>query len=265
MGDNVEIGTKNDKKINSDLSDCLSKPAIDHINRIATTFMLLHDDAERYVKCMNHKNRGITVAEVVDDLLEKWPPTIVHQDWSFMYPVPRTLNEVAKVPLLLQHDPQTIAGLWQRQFEQRNDVVTCTVDAGSYRQLSNNAKRSPMFILPVQVDRRGTYNMVLQYVDTKSVLFTSVDSFKVLGMERSPPYFILTFFDELVAQKNIVLVRGDIVNPKDVSKVNAKRLMEATVRFYTDMNLYHWVEGFNHRPREFIFDQFVSKCKHVLG
>ncbi|GBE62686.1 ATP synthase mitochondrial F1 complex assembly factor 1 [Babesia ovata] len=122
----------------------------------------------------------------------------------------------------------------------------------------------PMFVLPVQVGTLGSYNMILQYVDTKSVLFTSVHSFKSHGMEKSPPYFILTFYGELLKQKNIVLVRGDIVNPKDVSKVNANKLMEHTVKFYSDINLYKWVDRFNNRPREFEFEDFKRKCKHVL-
>ncbi|CDR96195.1 ATP synthase mitochondrial F1 complex assembly factor 1 [Babesia bigemina] len=183
---------------------------------------------------------------------------------SFMYPVPRILNEIAKVPLLMRCDTQTIAGIWAQQFERRDNVVVMTLGGQVFQQLSKNAKRSPMFVLPVQVETRGTYNMILQHVDSKSVLFTSVHSFKSYGMEKSSPHFILTFYDELLVQKNIILVRGDIVNPTDVSKSNAKKLMEHTVKFYSDINLYKWVDCFNNRPREFEFEDFKRKCKHIL-
>lgn len=181
-----------------------------------------------------------------------------------MYPVPRNLKEVAKVPLLMQRDPLTITSLWKQQFERRNDVVTCVIDSQKYKQMTNNAKHSPMFVLPVHVDQLGSYNCVLQFVDNKSVLFTSIDSYKVNGIEKSAPYFIVTIFDELLDNKGIALVRGDIVNQKDVSKTNAQMLLRATVQFYTDLNLYKWVECFNHRSREFDFDEFRRQCQHVL-
>eukprot|EP00371_Babesia_bovis_P000079 XP_001608726.1 hypothetical protein [Babesia bovis T2Bo] len=107
--------------------------------------------------------------------------------------------------------------------------------------------------------------MFLQFSDGKSGLFTSVDAYKKLGIHRSPPYFILTLFDELLEQKDIVLVRGDIVNPKDVSKQNAERLMNLTIQFYTDINLYRWVDTFNNRPRDFQYDEFVRSCGYLLS
>uniref|UniRef100_A0A1E1X118 Putative mitochondrial f1-atpase assembly protein n=1 Tax=Amblyomma aureolatum TaxID=187763 RepID=A0A1E1X118_9ACAR len=106
--------------------------------------------------------------------------------------------------------------------------------------------------------------MIMQHVDARTVLFTSVDSFKVLGMEASSPYFILTFFDELATQKGIVLIRGDIVNPTDVSKCAGIWLMKYTLKFYSDINLYRWVLCFNHRPNEFQFDQFKNMCNSFL-
>lgn len=183
---------------------------------------------------------------------------------SFTYPVPRDLKDIAKVPLLMQRDPQTIAALWKKQFENRKDVVTSVMSSQEYDRVRNNAKRSPMFVLPVEVEGRGNYNCILQFIDAKSALFTSVDSCKVNGIRSAPPYFILTAFDELVAKRGIVLVRGDIVNPRDVSKENAQMLMSATLKFYTDINLYIWVERFNHRSREFEFEEFKRQCRSIL-
>ncbi|GFE52639.1 ATP synthase mitochondrial F1 complex assembly factor 1 [Babesia ovis] len=183
---------------------------------------------------------------------------------SFMYPVPRKLSEVAKVPLLMQCDSQKISSLWKQQFKDRNDVVTTTIPAGLYEQLSHNVSSSKMFILPIKVNESSSYNMIVQFANPKSALFTSVDSYKALGFDKSPPYFILTFFDELVKQKGIVLVRGDITNPKDVSKPNAERLMNMTIQFYSDINLYRWVDRFNNRSREFQFEDFVASCRHII-
>ncbi|KAK1938426.1 hypothetical protein X943_001100 [Babesia divergens] len=184
---------------------------------------------------------------------------------SFTYPIPRTLHQIAKVPLLMQHDAQHIAKLWDQQFSHRKDVVTAVLEEQMFNQLRQNAKRSPVFVVPLHMENQGSYNMMLQFVDPKSVLFTSVDSFKVMGIEKSAPYFVLTFFDELLPQKGIVLLRGDIVNPKDVSKSNAKMLLGLTVKFYTDLNLYNWVECFNHRSRNFDFEEFKRRCQHLFA
>nr|BAN66141.1 conserved hypothetical protein [Babesia bovis] len=189
---------------------------------------------------------------------------VINRKFSFMYPVPRNLKDVAKVPLLLQCDAGKICDLWRKQFKHRNDVVTNVISGSIYRQLRHNINRSKMFIFPISVGA-GSYNMFLQFSDGKSGLFTSVDAYKKLGIHRSPPYFILTLFDELLEQKDIVLVRGDIVNPKDVSKQNAERLMNLTIQFYTDINLYRWVDTSNNRPRDFQYDEFVRSCGYLLS
>ncbi|KAK2194374.1 ATP11 [Babesia duncani] len=183
---------------------------------------------------------------------------------SFTYPVPRTLHEVAKVPLLKSRDPETIAKLWEAQFCNRNDVVTRTISHESFIQIAINAKHSPMFLVPLNKGHGKHFNLVAQFASSKNILFTSVDSVKVNGLEQSPPYYIVTLYDELSSSKNLVLVRGDITNPKDITKNDAKFIMGYILAFYTDFNLYQWVHQFNHNAREFDLEKFNQSTRKVM-
>lgn len=55
-------------------------------------------------------------------------------------------------------------------------------------------------------------------------LFTYLEDFKRHG-SSAPPYFVLTLFPELLFQKGLVLVRGDIINFK-LTKPEAEKLYE---------------------------------------
>ncbi|EKX73504.1 conserved hypothetical protein [Theileria equi strain WA] len=182
--------------------------------------------------------------------------------FSFTYPVPKSLREVAKVQLLQQRDPETIKQLWNAQFAEKREVVTTSMSVKAYETLSFNSKSAPMFILPVKRGSGSYFNAILQFA-SKSVLYTSVDSFKAKGLPNSEPYFILTFFDEL-AHRDVVLVRGDVINTRDVSKENARALMDNTIMFYTDFNLFQWVKTFNKRPQEFDYEEFKRKCSKLF-
>jgi len=63
-----------------------------------------------------------------------------------------------------------------------------------------------------------------------------LDDYKKHGTHASP-YFILTLFDELLFQKGLVLVRGDIINFK-ISKPEAENIMLETLNSYTVPHLY---------------------------
>ncbi|KAK1938651.1 hypothetical protein X943_003148 [Babesia divergens] len=81
MVERLVNGTDNTSKAPKDLSDILDRPAIDHIQRIADEFLVFHDEMERYVIYMNHKTEGITVGELLEDLVYTWPPTTPNQDY----------------------------------------------------------------------------------------------------------------------------------------------------------------------------------------
>ena len=59
------------------------------------------------------------------------------------------------------------------------------------------------------------------------------------------PYFILTFFEELLEKKQLVLMRGDIIDYK-IDKIEGKNLYKEMIKFYLNEDLYsQFVYNFN--------------------
>ena len=54
-------------------------------------------------------------------------------------------------------------------------------------------------------------------------MYCFLEDYKKHGTNATP-YFILTLFDELLFQKELVLIRGDIINYK-INKEEAKEVM----------------------------------------
>lgn len=66
-------------------------------------------------------------------------------------------------------------------------------------------------------------------------------------------------FEELMAKKNIVLVRGDIIDGK-LSEREAKDVMKNFFEIYQNPDLYYDLAyKFNHQQGEFSYDFFKNK------
>lgn len=70
---------------------------------------------------------------------------------------------------------------------------------------------------------------------------------------------MLTLFDEIMRNKGVVPVRGDIINYK-ISKTEAEILMNAFLAHYIEMGLYEdKVKIFNHDPNAFKHDAYIKE------
>ncbi len=55
--------------------------------------------------------------------------------------------------------------------------------------------------------------MLFTQQQENSILMTYLEDYKIQG-PLAQPYFILTFFEELLAKKGLCLIRGDILDYK---------------------------------------------------
>lgn len=179
----------------------------------------------------------------------------------FTYPVPRKLRDVVKMSLFERESPETIRSLWRDRFHRSDTVIVTAMKTSEFETMTNNSRRSPVFIIPVPTPS-GFYNVFSQFQDSRQVLFTQLELFRTM-QSRAPPFFVLTFFDELSVKKGVVLVRGDIVS-HNLRKHEAEHILCQTKGFYIEADMYKWVETFNHRPRNFDFNEFKKKFQHLF-
>ena len=80
-------------------------------------------------------------------------------------------------------------------------------------------------------------------------LGTSLEDFKKQG-QNAHPYIVFTFFTELLFQKGIVLVRGDVVN-NQLSKPEAEKLWSMLEISYCHEPNFEFVHNFNNNTAGF--------------
>jgi ATP synthase F1 complex assembly factor 1 len=177
---------------------------------------------------------------------------------SFTFPIPKTLNEVARLPLLKQESPTRIRQLWLDQFKNRTDVVVGTLAKSEFEIFRSNALACPMFIVPVMKGDSSYFNLVSQFQDGKHCLLTSLEAYRSDPNDVSP-MLVTTVYDELITEKGIALLRGDIINRLEISREDALIGLKFLRHVY--VSKFELVKKFNLEPRLFNYDSFLNYYK----
>ena len=110
-----------------------------------------------------------------------------------------------------------------------------------------------MFVFPVE---RSDGNFVmLSQVQEKHCILTMLDEYR-LNPANAQPWLALTFYDDLAEDKDVVLVRGDVLIPQ-LTLEEGKRLWGNVRHFY--LNETDQVDKFNNDPNEFNIDSHLAR------
>lgn len=75
---------------------------------------------------------------------------------------------------------------------------------------------------------------------------------------------VVSFYKEFKESKELVLVRGDITNDKELFRPGAMRLFKLLEHFYTNDALFDlWVKKFNQEPDRFSFEDFLKELPAI--
>ncbi|CAD8165486.1 unnamed protein product [Paramecium pentaurelia] len=175
--------------------------------------------------------------------------------FAFTYPCPRKLREIVKMSLFERESKDQVISLWMEYHKEKQHNVAYIVSKDEYEILKRNTKESPLFLLPIK--RKGGHFQLIGQSQTNSILFTFLEEYKKSG-SFSTPYFILTIFEELLASKQLALIRGDIMDYK-IDKDEATFLTNQFLKFYMTPELYEkYIYTLNHKQHEFNYDDFKN-------
>eukprot|EP00400_MALV-I_sp_L67-5_P000295 gene295-1060_t len=175
--------------------------------------------------------------------------------WSMQhaYSIPRKLTEVVKLPLFQREDPTKIRELWLEHFKDHLAVVAGCLARPEYLELKANAKECPVFICPVR-KLSGYMNLVMQFQDNQ-ILFTALHEYQQKGNDAAL-YAVITLFDDFVMNKDVALLRAEVVAP-ELTKKDCIHLVRYVREFYGGQtDKFKWVKDFNHRAHEFDYESF---------
>ena len=123
---------------------------------------------------------------------------------------------------------------------------------------------SKMAVLPVhkapvpnQLSENCFMSMLCQAQMPKHILITGLASFQQFGADAHPS-IVVTFYDEMVHSKHIVLGRADILDCGLLTKAEAGKLLHDLVLCYTNDELYQQIAFLNQSSPQFNFDMFMD-------
>lgn len=177
-------------------------------------------------------------------------------------PSPKHLNELMKLEQLEGKSAEEVEAIWSEYHEKEAHRVASVMSASEWSLFSSSAKQSPLFVLPIKKPGGG-YLSLLSQAQLPLILLTTVDEYRTQTV-NAPAHLTITVYDELKESNGLVLLRGDIINDKTISKTEGRLLMELLRAFYGSEGDYKDKSGpyvFNHSPSSFSFSDLLSKLK----
>ncbi|BAM40627.1 uncharacterized protein TOT_020000880 [Theileria orientalis strain Shintoku] len=184
---------------------------------------------------------------------------------TFSYPSSRKLGDIVKLKLLEKLPRRRIIEIWKQNYEEDTWVYTDCITGEQYERINSNQRHNRNFILPVRKGVDRYYNLFSQFISDKIVLLTALEKYKQYSISDGTPDLVVTMYDELKSTHDLVLLKMDIVNDKDIDKRESEVVLGNLLTFYTDFNLFRWVRKFNNTPREFIYTDYIRENNNMFN
>ncbi|OMO76350.1 ATP synthase mitochondrial F1 complex assembly factor [Corchorus capsularis] len=166
---------------------------------------------------------------------------------------PKPLDSIMDLDRAKNRSAEDLASIWD-DYHLGRGHIGLTMKAKLYRLLEQRGSDCRYFVIPLW--RGSGYTTMFAQVQLPHMLFTGLEDYKARGTQASP-YFTATFYTEFAENKDLVLIRGDIVFTSKLSDDEAKWLLETTQSFYLNDVRYKLVERFNKQPRDFEFQDVL--------
>lgn len=147
----------------------------------------------------------------------------------------KSLASYVDVEKLRLHDAKEIALLWRARFANTDAAVCAVIPKETYFTMYRNARRNPMFVLPLFRPEQGVEMHFLQWTfpneTTSHLMITSLLEYKMKG-EYSRPHTIIAHHTELAEEKKLVFMKGDLTDSRALDPLQATWMITLLQRFY---------------------------------
>lgn len=183
----------------------------------------------------------------------------------------KTLASYLDIPKALTLPPKELEAIWRLRHASNPRSLVAVIPISIYSTIAQNAKKHPHFILPLPKEGEGAHIHFLQWTfpapDTVTVLFTHLAEYKLRG-EFAEPHTTITHHLELVGEKGVVLMKGEVVDGRGVSVDEAKWLVMCLQKFYgvggEKSERKRLMEQFSGGDEKFNLDELVDEAEKVV-
>lgn len=173
---------------------------------------------------------------------------------GFSFPAPRKLESIVKYALLEREQPEKIKTIWNEFHDNRLDCVATTWSKEEFEGIQERKRRCPRMIYPVLKGDGKFFNLIAEWQDNFCI-FTYLEDYRK-NPSAAEPYLSVALYDDFLARKQLVLVRGDFTG--HLRKADAVHLLNVMRYFY--FKDPRFVETFNKEPSKFNFDEYLREC-----
>lgn len=147
---------------------------------------------------------------------------LVIQDQEVDFSPGRSWCVLVVVSPVCSHSSNHMLYFCLQHHEISSSHVATAMSKDEHAILTARAAASPLFVLPIHKPPKGFCTLFIQW-QPQQALITTLDEYKQLG-GNAPPHFTMTLYRECASTHNLVLVRGDVLNPKLVSPAEVRKL-----------------------------------------
>ncbi|XP_046405393.1 ATP synthase mitochondrial F1 complex assembly factor 1 [Ischnura elegans] len=191
---------------------------------------------------VSKSNQMSTLSKPKSDVSSTSSGIIAHQ---------KILNDVMKVDLIKDKTKEEIQEIWTKYFSSK-DGIAGVVPRDVYLNIRWKSKMHPLFVLPLP--RSQGYEFMMFQFNNNEIHFTSLINYQAFK-ENAPECLTMVYYDEMMQDKGIVLMRGEF----DKNVLDSK---EATC-LANQIQLYY---GENNEKRDKLLARFTNspeEFKHM--
>ncbi|KAI4089265.1 MAG: hypothetical protein LQ344_005483 [Seirophora lacunosa] len=149
----------------------------------------------------------------------------------------KTLSSYLDLDKIRALSPKEIEYIWRLRHASSPTSLCAILPSSSFTRMIQTARKHPHFILPLP--REGSAGAEIHFLqfsfpapDTVTVVFTHLAEYKLQG-EFSQPHTTITLHSELMQEKGLVLMQGQVVDGRGVTVDEARWLVLCLQKFYS--------------------------------
>ncbi|KAH0611359.1 uncharacterized protein H6S33_010624 [Morchella sextelata] len=168
--------------------------------------------------------------------------------------------------------PKEIEFIWRARFVGDGNSLCAAIPQEKYAKMEADAKKHPMFILPLPREGQGIEMQFLQWSfpssTSSTMIFTSLEQYRLHG-EFAVPHTTLTHHLELAQEKGVVLAQGSVNRDAGVSADEARLLLISLQKFYgagedeVGVRRRRLLEMFSRGDRDFKITDLVEEVERI--
>ena len=197
---------------------------------------------------------------------ELLPTVTFTRYFSFSFVGPKRLDDIFKKEMVQDKTRTDISDLWYTYHENKENVHGLCLGGKEADTLLPRAKSSPFFIQPIFRDD-GHFMLVSQFFEPSHFMLAYLEDYK-MDPASAQPLLTVSIFDDYSKEKDLTLVRADILN-KGIEDGEGLKVVQSILDNYTNDDEYLNTKAFNTKPESFDIDDFVAqqskKWKNEIG